>query len=131
MRIFPLAVLALAPFTACHATDAAADVPHAVSPTVDLEIEDLGQARHVARYSLVLVDGRADLVTRDAETKVVVSLRTIPSPEPRLTIEVKRSGRSEEIDVSGAIAQKPAGRVLVARVERTSGESTSIVAQVR
>jgi hypothetical protein len=131
MRTSPLALLAVVPFTACHASTAAAQPVRTVSPTVEVEILDQAEAKHVSRYSMALVDGRAELVTRDADAKVVVSVRTLPAAEPRLSIEVKRSGRGDELDVSGAIAERPAGRVLVARVERANGQSTSVVAEVK
>lgn len=70
MRLFPrlaLVPFAMIAFAACHAAAHAADPPRAVSPTMDVEVEDRGSDKsvHTARFSLGLVNGNADVKSSD------------------------------------------------------------------
>ncbi len=127
-------VAAVAPFAACQ-TAHAADPPHAISPSVDLEIEDRGPdlPAHTAKLTLVLVDGRAELKARDGDSTYELKARSTGNADPRLELVVRRDerGSAGSFDVSAVIPEKPNGRVLVARVDRPAGRTTLVVAQVR
>jgi hypothetical protein len=137
--LVPFAVLAAAPFAACHAH--AADPPHATSPAIDFEIDDRGwggshspsgpdKVGHVARWSVSLVDGRAKMQTRDGEARYELQAVTA-SPDNRLMLTLVRDlGNARDLMVESTIAGKPGGRLLIARIDRADGHTTQVTAQV-
>jgi hypothetical protein len=131
LALLVLACGALGPFAACHAAHAA-DPPRALTPTVDIEVEDRApdKSSHVARFSLSLIDGRAQVNTRDSTAKYELGVHTINSPERSYSLVLKRAGGIGEIDLSSAIPQNAGPRVILARIDRADGHLTSVVAQV-
>lgn len=137
MRLFARLVLALAalgPFAACHAAHAA-DPPRALSPSIDLEIEDRGpdKSSHVARFSLGVVDGHAGLKSQDGETRYHLTASAGGGGDPTYRLDVKRAdsrGAGADIDLNAAIPQHAGPRVVVARIERADGRVTAVTAQV-
>jgi hypothetical protein len=130
---FVFVLAAAAPFAACH-TALAADPPRAVSPSIDLEIEDRGPdlPAHTAKITLVLVDGHADLKTHDSECSYELKAHSTKDADPRLQLAVRRDerGAAGGLDVVASIPEKPGGRILVARVDRPAGRTTLVIAQV-
>lgn len=137
MRHFAIALAApfvLAVF-ACHSAHAL-EPARSVTPTIDLEISDLApdKSSHVARFTLAVIDGKAGIKAQDGESRYDLEAREVATPDPRLALVVKRRterGNADEIDVTSAIPEHPNGRVLVAKIDRTDGRSTSVIAQVR
>jgi hypothetical protein len=131
---FVLSLATATPFAACH-TAHAADPPRSVSPSIDLEIEDRGPdlQAHVAKLTLVVVDGHADLKARDGESTYELKARSTHDTDARLELALKREerGTAGALDVAASIPEKPGGRILVARVDRPAGRSTVVIAQVR
>ncbi|HEY8076861.1 MAG TPA: hypothetical protein VIF62_22195 [Labilithrix sp.] len=133
MRNVPAFAFAAASLFACH--DArAADPPRAITPSVDIEIEDRSADTppHTARLTMILVDGRAEIRAKDGDSLYELRARETGNADPRLELVVKRDerGSAGALDVTAVIPEKPAGRVLVARLERPGGHSTAVVAQV-
>jgi hypothetical protein len=132
LALLMLACGALGPFAACHAA-LAADPPRPLTPTVDIEVEDRApdKSSHVARFSLSLVDGRAQIQTRDANAKYDLGVHTVSPAEKTYSLVLKRAGGIGEIDLSSAIPQNAGPRVIIAKIDRADGHLTSVVAQVR
>ncbi|MBX3185561.1 MAG: hypothetical protein KF819_01045 [Labilithrix sp.] len=123
---------ALGPFAACHAR--AADPPRAITPTVDVEIEDRAADKSVrtTRFALVLVDGRAKVATDDSDAKYSVEAHALREAEPSFALKLARHAHdhSGEIAVDASIPQRAGPRVLVAKIDRADGRTTVVSAQV-
>jgi hypothetical protein len=132
--LFLLASTALGPFAACHAL-AAPDAPRALTPTIDIDVEDRGpdESSHVARFSMSILDGKAVMTARDGEAHYEIDTRALTATDPSFTIKLRRSEpkNAGDIDLIAGIPQKAGTRVLVAKIERADGHLTSVVAQVR
>lgn len=130
-----LGAVAFSGFAACHHSAFAAETPRTLSPSVDIEVEDRapGAAGHVARFNVSLSNGNADVTAADGDAKYAVGVHTITGAEPKLALRVKRSDRtpSADIEVSAAIPQQPGGQIVLARVDRSDGRTTTIVARAR
>jgi hypothetical protein len=102
---------------------------------MDLEIEDRGpdMPTHTAKLTLVVIDGRAELKTRDGESTYELKAHSTHDADARLELGLKREerGAAGSLDVVASIPEKPGGRLLVARVDRPAGRSTLVIAQVR
>jgi len=133
IAVLALASVSLGPFAACHAF-AAPDAPHALTPTIDVEIEDRNpdKSSHVAHFSMSVLDGKAMLTARDGDTHYELDTRVLGASEPTFTIKLRRSApnNASDLDLVASIPQKAGARVLVARVDRADGHQTSVVAQV-
>jgi hypothetical protein len=120
--------------SACHAAHAA-DPPRTLTPTIDIEVEDRAadKSSHVVRFSLGIVDGHAQLKTRDGEAKYHLSAQSSSSNAPHFSLNVRRSDTSAagDLDLSSAIPLVAGPRVVVAKIDRADGRLTSVVAQVR
>lgn len=131
--VVTLIVAGLAP-SACHSA-LAADAPKPMTPTIDVEIEDRApdKVSHAARFSLSVVDGRAQLGARDGDAKYEIGIHAQPSSEAPYALIVKRGdhGRAGDIDLTSSIPQHAGPRVLIAKIDRADGHVTSVVAQVR
>ncbi len=120
-------------FSACHYAHAA-DPPKPMSPSLDVEVEDRAadKSMHTARFSLGIVNGRADLRSSDGDTRYALETHTNGSDGATYALSLKRSdphGAAGDIDLGSAIPQR-GPRVLVARIERADGRVTSVTAQV-
>jgi hypothetical protein len=132
----PLALVATAGFLAapaCHSAHAA-ETPKMIGPSVEIEVEDrapAGGAAHTARFNVSLSNGNADINAADGEARYALSAHSFTTNEAKLGLKVKRTERSPsaDIEVSAAIPQQTAGRILVARIDRADGHVTTIVAQ--
>jgi hypothetical protein len=133
LALLSLAAVALVP-SACH-TAHAADAPKPITPTVDVEVEDRAPDKsfHVARFTLSMIDGRAQLLSHDGEAKYDIGVHTQNTSDPHFSLVLKRAepGRGGDLDLTSAIPQHAGPRVLVARIDRADGHLTSVVAQVR
>lgn len=135
----PLLFVACAGFfaaPACHSSVFAAETPRALSPSVDIEVEDRSPAAssiHTAKFNVSLSNGHGDINVADGDARYALSAQTITTSEPKLGLKVKRSDRvpNADLEVSAAIPQQPGGRILVARIDRADGHVTTIVAQAR
>jgi hypothetical protein len=134
-----VAATALGLSAACH-TARASETPRGLSPTLEIVVEDVASDRsaHVARFALSIVDGKAQLTTRDGDANYDLEARSLSeagpvSQGPRFSLRLKRSqhGSTGDLELQSAVPQAPAGRVLVAKVERPDGRQTSVTAQVR
>jgi hypothetical protein len=128
---FVVVACAVASFAACHAR--AADAPRTVTPSIDLEIEDRGsdKASHVARFSLSLADGRGSLNASDGDARYAIEAKALSTTEPRLVLKLDRHTHAGgDVAVDASIPQRAGPRVLIAKIDRADGSSTSIVAQV-
>ena len=127
-----LGALVLLP-SACHPAHAA-DAARAMTPTIDVEVEDRAadKSTHVMRFSLSVIDGHAQLKTRDGEAKYDLVAHSSPSTTPHFALSLKRSDTAAagDIELSSAIPLAPGQRVLVAKIDRADGRFTTIVAQV-
>ena len=127
-----LAPLVLLP-SACHPAHAA-DPARAMTPTIDVEVEDRApdKSSHVVRFSLSVIDGRALLKARDGDAKYDLDARSSPSVAPHFTLNLKRSdgAAAGDIELSSAIPLGAGQRVLVAKIDRADGRLTTVVAQV-
>lgn len=131
--LFALACTALGPFAACHVAHAA-DPPRAMTPSIDIEVEDRAADKsvHTARFTLSMIDGRAQLKAHDGDAHYAVDLHTPgPAAQPSFALSLKRGGGSGDIDLASAIPQHGGGRVVVAKIDRADGRFTSVIAQVR
>ncbi|MDB4934000.1 MAG: hypothetical protein JWP87_972 [Labilithrix sp.] len=119
---------------ACQSSAHAADAPKAMTPTVDLEIEDRGpdKSLHSARFSLSIIDGRAQLSTHDGDARYEIGVHSQATPnDPSFSLILKRVQPSAGgLDLTSAIPQHAGPRVLVAKIDRADGHVTSVVAQV-
>lgn len=129
----PLLFVACAGFfaaPACHSAFAA-DTPRTVTPSIDIEVEDRapGNAAHTARFNVSLLNGHGDINASDGDSKYALSAHTIS--EQKLGLKVKRSDRSPstEIEVDGAISAQPGERIVVARIDRADGHTTTVLAR--
>jgi hypothetical protein len=135
-RSLALVVLSLAALVpvACHSAHAA-EPAHAMTPTIDVEVEDRApdKSSHTARFSLSIIDGHAQLKARDGEARYDLSAHASPSVAPHFSVNLKRSDATGvgDLDVASAVPLAPGHRVIVAKIERADGRSTSVVAQVR
>ncbi len=136
LALATLSLAALAP-SACH-TARAADPPRALTPTIDVTVEDAApnSPSHAARFALSVVDGHAQLKAHDGDADYALAAHTArpePNVAPHFSLHVKRSGnaRGADLDLASAIPLTPGARVVIARVERADGRRTSILAQVR
>lgn len=135
LALLALASVALGPFAACH-TALASETPRAMTPTIDVEIEDRAadKSSHIARFSLSVIDGKSVISTRDGDASYDVEARAQPTGgSPNFLLKLKRSpnGAAGEIEIASAVPQHPGARMLVAKIERADGRLTSVVAQVR
>lgn len=125
---------ALAGFVACHSAHAAEPV-HAASPAVEIEVEDRapGGPAHVARFGVSVTSGSGELLAHDGDAKYAVEARAVDDADPKLALRIHRHDRgvSAEIDVQAAIPKKPGGRVVLARIDRADGRTTTVTAQAR
>ncbi|MEA2748559.1 MAG: hypothetical protein QOI41_2702 [Myxococcales bacterium] len=132
LAVLTLTVAALAP-SACHSA-LAADTPKSVTPTVDVEIEDRApdKSTHAARFSLSVVDGRAQIGARDGDAKYDIGIHAQPSAEGQYSLILKRGdhGKDGDLDLTSSVPQHAGPRVLVAKIDRADGHVTSVVAQV-
>lgn len=129
-----LAGAALGPFAACHNAHAEGPAPRAMTPSIDLEIEDRApdKSTHTARFTLSMIDGRAQLKAHDGDAHYAVDLHTPgPATQPNFSLSLKRGGGSGDIDLSSAIPQHGGGRMVIAKIDRADGRFTSVTAQVR
>lgn len=127
-----LSCAALGPFAACHVAHAA-DPPRAMTPSIDLEIEDRApdKSNHTARFTLSMIDGRAQIKAHDGDTHYAVDIHTPgPATQPNFFLSLKRGGGGGEIELSSAIPQHGGGRMVIARIDRADGRFTSVTAQV-
>ena len=133
IAVITLVVSGLAP-SACHSA-LAADAPKSMTPTIDVEIEDRAadKSSHAARFSLSVVDGRAQLGARDGDAKYEIGIHAQPSSDAQYSLVLKRGdhGRDGDIDLASSIPQHAGPRVLVAKIDRADGHVTAVVAQVR
>jgi hypothetical protein len=69
----------------------------------------------------------------DGNAKYALAVLTIADAEPKLAVKVKRSHRAPnaDIEVSAAIPKEPGGQIVLARVDRADGSTTTIVARAR
>lgn len=129
-----LASVSLGPFAACHAL-AAPDAPHAVTPTIDIDVEDRGpdKTSHVAHFSMSILDGNAKMTARDGDAHYEIDTRALSAADPSFTIKLRRSapGNTGDVDLVASIPQKAGTRVLVAKIDRADGHFTAVAAQVR
>ena len=132
LALLTLACGALGPFAACH-TAHAADPPRPLTPTVEIEIDDRApdKSSHVARFSLSIIDGRAQVSSRDSNAKYELGVNAKGPAEQYYQVFLKRAGGIGEIDLSSAIPQNAGPRVVIAKIDRADGHLTSVVAQVR
>ena len=134
LALLVLASVSLGPFAACHA-HAAPEAPRALTPTIDIDVEDRGadKTSHVAHFSMSILDGKALLTARDGEARYEIDARGLVATDPSFTIKLKRSEpkNSGDFDIIAGIPQKAGGRVLVAKIDRVDGQVTSVIAQVR
>jgi len=131
--LFVLACAALGPFAACHVAHAEGPT-RATTPSIDLEIEDRAPDKsiHTARFTLSMIDGRAQLKAHDGDAHYAVDLHTPgPATQPNFSLSLKRGGGSGDIDLSSAIPQHGGGRMVIAKIDRADGRFTSVIAQVR
>jgi hypothetical protein len=133
-RVLPAVVFSLVAFTACHAR--AADVPRAVSPSIEIEIDDrdAGKTLHVAKLAVGFVNGHAKLKTQDVDAQYDLEAE-YHAADPHIQISLRRSPRDNkvlELDVKSSIAAQAAGsaRVVVARVDRADGQTTTVTAHI-
>jgi hypothetical protein len=130
-----LLLVAIAPFAACHAARAA-DPPKALTPTLDVEVEDHGpdKSTRLAKFSLSVLDGRAGFESRDGDLAYDLGVHAQKKgEEEQLTLVVKRKSKdgSGDVDVAASLPARPGSRVLVGQVERSDGRTTSVIARVR
>lgn len=134
LALLVLASVSLGPFAACHAL-AAPDAPRALTPTIDIDVEDRrpDKTSHVAHFSMSILDGKALMTARDGDAHYEIDTRALPNTDPSFTIKLKRSApmNAGDFDLIAAIPQKAGARVLVAKIDRVDGQMTSVVAQVR
>lgn len=104
-----------------------------MTPSVDIEVEDKspGNAAHSARFNVSLLNGNGDINAADGDSRYALSAHTLTSSDPKLGIKVKRSDRSPstEIEVSGAISAQPGERIILARIDRADGHTTTVIAR--
>jgi hypothetical protein len=118
---------------ACHSAFAA-ETPKTLSPSIDIEVEDKGPAGapHTARFNVSLVNGSGDLNASDGDAQYGISAHSISGSEPRLAaVKLKRTDRSPsaEIYVAAAIPAAPGERIVVARIDRGDGRTTTVLAR--
>lgn len=139
MRLFPrlaFVPLAMTAFAACHAAAYAMDPPRALSPTIDLEVEDRAADKsvHTARFSLGLVNGQANVKSNDGDAHYALETHKTGDNGASYAVSLRRSdsrGAAADIDLFSAVPLPANTRVLVARIERADGRVTSVTAQVR
>ncbi len=133
LAVVVLTVSALAP-SACHSA-LAADSPKSVTPTLDVEIEDRApdKSAHTARFALSMVDGRAQLNARDGDAKYEIGAHAQEGTDAHFSLVLKRGdhGKDGDLDLTSAIPQHAGPRMLIAKIDRADGHSTSVVVQVR
>jgi hypothetical protein len=132
-------VASLTAFTACHAR--AADPPRATSPSMDVEIDDRGpdKSSHLAKLSVGFVNGQAKVWTQDGEARYEVDATTVRQPNaPYVELHLKRGPGNRpfekpylDLDVEGTVPTPASGRVVIARLDRGDGHSTTVSVQVR
>lgn len=131
LALIALASASVGPFVACHSAQAA-DTPHTVTPTIDIDFEDRAadKTSHVAHVSITVVDGFAQLTMRDGSAHYAIEAK---AHDPQLLVKLKRSGNESEADlnVESALPARSGPRVLLAKVERADGKTTVVTAQVR
>jgi hypothetical protein len=119
--------------SACHIAQAA-DPPRTITPSIDVEVEDRApdKSLHIARFTLSIHDGNAEVKTHDGEAAYVLEARNMPSTDPHFSLKLKRSERNptSDIELSSAIPLHAGPRLLVAKIDRADGHLTSVVAQV-
>ena len=138
LRCLPILALLAAPFPACHANAApASSLPTINAPVVDIEVEDRSaqdKSSHVAKLTLVLVDHHVKVAARDGDAKYELAAHMMatagPSADPHVAINLQRgqADRAFDLSLESSIAAKP-GRVVVAKVDRADGRTTTVTAQ--
>jgi hypothetical protein len=82
---------------------------------------------------VLLVDGHAKMAGRDGETRYEFNAN-VESPQAqdaRLALQIVRDqGTGRDLIVEARIASRPSGRVLVARIDRADGRTTTVTAEV-
>ena len=132
LALLAITAAAMSPFLACHSAQAA-DSPRAISPTIEIEVEDreADKSSRTARFSLTMLEGHAQIATRDGQTKYDVEAHTTGSNDPHFRVTLKRADGNGGLDISSSIPLRAGPRVLLAKLDRASGQLTSVVAQVR
>jgi hypothetical protein len=142
LRCLPILALLAAPFPACHANAAppsSAPLPTVNAPVVDIEVEDRSTQDksappHIAKLTLVLVDHHVKVAARDGDAKYELSAHMMstsgPAADPHVGINLQRgqADRAFDLSLESSIAAKP-GRVVVAKVDRADGRTTTVTAQ--
>lgn len=132
-RILFVLASSLTAFTACHAR--AADPPRPTTPSMEIEVDDRGPDKgvRVARWDIGFVDGRAKLKTRDGNDRYDIEAEIVNNSNPHIAFRLKRDegDRARDLNIEASLAVQPAGRVVVARVERADGRTTLVTAHVR
>jgi hypothetical protein len=132
-RVFFVLASSLGAFTACHAH--AADPPRLPSPSMLIEVDDLGgadKASHTARWDIAFVDGHAKLRTQDGGDRYEIEASIVRSDQPHIAIRLKRDegDKARDLNIESAIPAQQQGRVLLARVDRADGRTTLVTAHV-
>jgi hypothetical protein len=136
LRCLPILALLAAPFPACHANAAPSSPTSTVSaPVVDIEVEDRSaqdKAAHTAKLTLILVDHHVKVAARDGDAKyeLIAHMMTSPGADSHVGINLQRgqADRAFDLSLESSIAAKP-GRVVVAKVDRADGRTTTVTAQ--
>ena len=70
LALLAISAAAISPFLACRSAQAA-DAPLAITPTIEIEVEDrdADKSSRTARFSLTMLEGHAQIATRDGQTK--------------------------------------------------------------
>jgi hypothetical protein len=130
----PVFLVALTAFTACS-TAFAAEPPRTTVPSVQVEIVDraAGEAPHVARFDFSVSDGHGEITAYDGTAKYAMKAHVVTTAEPQLALDIKRheGAAAAAFDVRGAIPRKAGVRVVLARIERGAGGTTTIIAEAR
>lgn len=132
LALLAISAAAISPFLACRSAQAA-DAPLAITPTIEIEVEDrdADKSSRTARFSLTMLEGHAQIATRDGQTKYDVEAHTTGPTDPHFRVTLKRADGNGGLDISSSIPLRAGPRVLLAKLDRASGQLTSVVAQVR
>jgi hypothetical protein len=109
------------------------------APQVELEVRDSepGHAAAIERVSVPLSDRAAtklDSWLRGSRYKVEIVRPDRDNPDS-VSVELRREPRSEsgaaEVSTSAVVRMKPNQRVVIARIERSNGSRTEVIATIR
>jgi hypothetical protein len=124
-------VLTLGTATACQAH---AETPHAVQPSLEVEIDDRGpdKSDHVSRVVLGFVNGEAKIETTDGPARYEVEAKSVRDPAPIVQLGLRRSqsDRSRDLNVRTSFVLKGNERVMVTKVDGADGHSTTVTARL-